>query len=567
MSYNRTLEYRRRIAAENLVTLMWEFNIFQMSTSFLRDVQEATKKWGRVKIRPQASRKFLHFRQSVNHKVFPTINPNAELISNWKLNERMIERSSSVARTPKYSLITNTDTLKGIQRELKTSIVLGVDTESSSSFSYVAFLCLLQISTSSNDFIIDCILLHDEIYEVLRDVFADPNILKIVHGIHEVQGLQRDFNIYSVGVIDLQEVHYMLYKNQLKTSLADIVKQCFNVNLQESKIAQFADWRLRPLPDDLLQYAASDSRWILRCWEKFRDTFGQQIVQMDFTKSLHFTKEVYKFPNRISDLSQWKSYINSLNESLERVFNIVGHRALFLDLMEWRRSVAKMVDRVPTAILDVVIIQKLCRFMPKKDVSLAQFFINHQQASKRKLDIYLGKQSKSDLLQIIIRHRREWLKTENRRYLPELEMPKSSVWSRLTRQEVEDLTVNLDDLDYSDEDISSDDETVILYNSKEISRDIRSWNIENDSTPKVTKITAPEVQQKVVNNMKEPASTNNVVNNTASTVRDKKLMLNRKRNGKLQKVKRVFHLAVNIGVSKEDLLKYLDKFPTRKNKN
>ena len=55
---------------------------------------------------------------------------------------------------------------------------IAVDLEHHSYRSYYGFLCLMQISTREEDFIVDTLQLRDELEE-LNEVFTDPNITKV----------------------------------------------------------------------------------------------------------------------------------------------------------------------------------------------------------------------------------------------------------------------------------------------------------------------------------------------------------------------------------------------------
>ncbi len=55
---------------------------------------------------------------------------------------------------------------------------VAVDLEHHSYRTYAGFLCLMQISTREEDWIIDLLSLRDEL-EILNEVFADPSIIKV----------------------------------------------------------------------------------------------------------------------------------------------------------------------------------------------------------------------------------------------------------------------------------------------------------------------------------------------------------------------------------------------------
>lgn len=64
---------------------------------------------------------------------------------------------------------------------LKSQKVLGVDIEEHRKRSYLGFICLIQISTLTQIFLIDAIKLRSHISN-LTTIFEDPDILKIFHG-------------------------------------------------------------------------------------------------------------------------------------------------------------------------------------------------------------------------------------------------------------------------------------------------------------------------------------------------------------------------------------------------
>ena len=60
----------------------------------------------------------------------------------------------------------------------------------------------MQVSTRSEDFLIDTIELRSEMH-ILNQVFTDPKIVKVMHGAEsDIQWLQRDFGVYVVNLFD-----------------------------------------------------------------------------------------------------------------------------------------------------------------------------------------------------------------------------------------------------------------------------------------------------------------------------------------------------------------------------
>lgn len=77
-----------------------------------------------------------------------------------------------------------------------------VDLEHHSYRSYQGFVCLAQISTRDEDFLVDTLELRHHMH-VLAPAFANPAIVKVLHGAdRDVLWLQCDFGLYVVNMFD-----------------------------------------------------------------------------------------------------------------------------------------------------------------------------------------------------------------------------------------------------------------------------------------------------------------------------------------------------------------------------
>lgn len=86
--------------------------------------------------------------------------------------------------------------------KLKVASEIAVDLEHHDYRSFGGFVCLVQISTRDEDFVVDTLSLREELI-VLNEVFTDPNIVKVFHGAEsDITWLQRDFNLYVVNLFD-----------------------------------------------------------------------------------------------------------------------------------------------------------------------------------------------------------------------------------------------------------------------------------------------------------------------------------------------------------------------------
>lgn len=136
--------------------------------------------------------------------------------------------------------------------------LLACDLEADSMHHYREQVCLLQISTGTQNFIIDPLACPD--FSPLAPLFADPAIVKIFHGAdYDVRMLHRGFGIEIVNLFDTMIACQFL--GEPGVGLAAVLKKRFGVELD--KRYQQADWSRRPLPPEMLDYAATDTSLLL----------------------------------------------------------------------------------------------------------------------------------------------------------------------------------------------------------------------------------------------------------------------------------------------------------------
>lgn len=175
---------------------------------------------------------------------------------------------------------------------------IAVDIEHHSVRSFQGFICLMQISTRDDDFIIDAIKLRGSIRRALAPVFADDRIVKVMHGAdHDVKWLERDFGIYVVNLFDTGRAAKLLRYSKL--SLAYLLSRFADVDVSKKRAYQIADWRQRPLPVEMVDYARSDTHYLLYIWDRLRSELkersllGQGWEESAKVARLRYVKERY----------------------------------------------------------------------------------------------------------------------------------------------------------------------------------------------------------------------------------------------------------------------------------
>ena len=168
--------------------------------------------------------------------------------------------------------VDSTDSLTAMCTHLNQHHEYAIDLEHHHYRTFQGFLCLMQISTREADYLIDTIALRDELH-VLNEYFTDPERVKVLHGAdRDVLWLQRDLGLYLVNMFDTGQAARVL--NYSSKSLAYALKA--HCNVQAQKQYQQADWRIRPLPAVLVNYAREDTHYLLYVYDVMRTELYDQ---------------------------------------------------------------------------------------------------------------------------------------------------------------------------------------------------------------------------------------------------------------------------------------------------
>ena len=160
---------------------------------------------------------------------------------------------------PNTPILSDSPGVAALAAELAREQVIAVDLEADSMHSYQDKVCLLQVTTPSKTVLIDP--LADVDLTPLHAVLADPSVRKIFHAAdYDIRCLHRDFNIQIRGLFDTMIASQFV--GEEKVGLADVLAKYFGVELD--KQYQRADWSLRPLPPEMIRYAAEDTAHLHR---------------------------------------------------------------------------------------------------------------------------------------------------------------------------------------------------------------------------------------------------------------------------------------------------------------
>lgn len=148
--------------------------------------------------------------------------------------------------------------MESLIHALSQTNIFAIDTESNSLFAYREQVCLIQISTLENDYLIDPLALKN--LSALGPLFADPSIEKVFHaGEYDLICLKRDFGFEFSHLFDTMIAGRILGREVF--GLSAMLEEHFGVVLD--KKWQRANWGIRPMPAKQLAYARMDSHFLI----------------------------------------------------------------------------------------------------------------------------------------------------------------------------------------------------------------------------------------------------------------------------------------------------------------
>ncbi|KAF8334683.1 ribonuclease H-like domain-containing protein [Cantharellus anzutake] len=265
--------------------------------------------------------------------------------------ESPVKPTQSPFENTPFKFVSTVAELDDILAALKTVQEIAIDLEHNDLRSYYGLVCLMQISTREQDWVIDTLALRVEL-SVLGEVFADPKITKVLHGAYnDILWLQRDLGLYIVNMFDTYHASVRLGgfpRNDLGSLLRHFCE------FDADKRYQLADWRIRPLPSEMLFYARSDTHFLLYIYDSLRnlllresrqqkssdpnEALAQVLLESSQTSLRLYLRESYDLETGMGEVG-WATLLRKSSTYLGRIAKNV-----FIALHAWRDKVARELD-------------------------------------------------------------------------------------------------------------------------------------------------------------------------------------------------------------------------------
>lgn len=168
-------------------------------------------------------------------------------------------------------IITTTERLADVADILSQQSEIAVDLEMDSLHHYREKVCLAQVSTRQQSWLLDPLALPS--LAPLAAPLSDPDIVVVMHGSdYDIRSLHRDFGIEVTNLFDTMIAARFL--GIAEFGLAALLKARFEIELD--KKYQKADWSKRPLSREMCAYAVADTSDLLPLYDQFREELVQK---------------------------------------------------------------------------------------------------------------------------------------------------------------------------------------------------------------------------------------------------------------------------------------------------
>ncbi len=184
------------------------------------------------------------------------------------MNSSATEPGRNEETAPPYTWVATADTFQAMMESLRPAGRLAIDIEADSLYHYFEKVCLVQISTDRETFVLDPLVIRD--LDPLGPLMSDLGVEKVFHAAtYDIHCLRRDYGFTFAKIFDTHAAAQLVGYELL--GLSALMDKLLGIN--HSKRRQRDDWSRRPLASEQLEYAAMDTHHLLH----LRDVLEQQL--------------------------------------------------------------------------------------------------------------------------------------------------------------------------------------------------------------------------------------------------------------------------------------------------
>lgn len=233
---------------------------------------------------------------------------------------------------------------------------IAIDTEGASFHRFIDRIYLIQISTRDVTAVIDPLTAGD--LPALGAVLADRSVEVVLHDAdYDLRLLHQDYGWHPTNIFDTRIAAQLLGIPAF--GLGALLEKYLGIRLEKKH--QRADWSMRPLPQDMLEYAQEDTRYLLR----LRDLIGadlERLGRMEWAREEFDLLEGTRWAEENESLAFMR--IKGARDLTRRELAVLG------ELAQWRDSKAAELDRAVFRVMANEVLLEVARTAPTREDQL-----------------------------------------------------------------------------------------------------------------------------------------------------------------------------------------------------
>ena len=250
------------------------------------------------------------------------------------------------------------DAVDRFVRDIASAEVIALDTEGANFYRFVDRIYLLQLSTRERTALIDPLPIGKP--ASLAGLLADERVEVVIHDADgDMRMIEQDFGWRVTRLFDTRVAAQLLGLPGL--GLAALLEQLLGVHLDKKH--QRADWSLRPLPEDMLAYAAEDTRHLIDLRDHMR-------AELERTERWSWAAEEFALLCSTSRLRSDERAPAFLRVKAAREL-APRQLAVLRELIAWREGLARAADTALFRVAGDEVLVAVVRAAPQTPAALA----------------------------------------------------------------------------------------------------------------------------------------------------------------------------------------------------
>ena len=269
-----------------------------------------------------------------------------------------------------YQFIESESELQNICADLLKEKIIGVDLEADSMYCFKEKICLIQIATDRQAFLIDPFKIK-EISPFLK-ILETKEIIKIFHGADfDIRSFDRDYKTRVNNLFDTEiACRFLGIKER---GLAALLKRNFNIDAD--KKYQKADWSKRPFDKGMIEYSIMDVAYLTKLYKII-------LQKLENKGRFSWAKEEFEIQEQVR-------YKNNHSSPLFKKFKGAGKidvrsLAVLENLLQLRMQIAQKKDQ---PLFKIISNASLMTLSMEKPETIEQI-LRIKALSKRQVEMY-----------------------------------------------------------------------------------------------------------------------------------------------------------------------------------